>query len=91
MLKFLKAHYEMRTKQRTLFLESFKRRIHERAFWRKNLHFKAPFNKTDPKVKGCLWETIWKRDKKSEEIVKKKEEMRKERNRKERSRKQRGK
>jgi hypothetical protein len=43
----------------------------------------APFNETDPKVKGRLGETIWKRDKKTEENVKK-EEMRKVRSRRQR-------
>ncbi len=46
----------------------------------------APFNKTDPKVKGRLGETIGKRDKKSEEIVKKEKWEKKEVKRKAESR-----
>jgi hypothetical protein len=51
---------------------------------------KPLFIKQIPKFRSVWGETILKRDKKSEEIVKK-EEIRKERNRKERSRKERGK
>ncbi len=44
--------------------------------------FKAPFSETDPKVQDRLGETIWKSNKKSEEIVKKEEMEKKEREKK---------